>query len=48
MDMQTRIRQLFQASIDTKQQAMGVLAPSIEQAGQAMVNALLSEGKILT
>lgn len=48
MDMQTRIRQLFQASIETKQQAMEVLAPSIEQAGQAMVNALLSEGKILT
>jgi D-sedoheptulose 7-phosphate isomerase len=48
MDMQTRIRQLFQASIETKQQAMEILAPSIEQAGQAMVNALLSEGKILT
>src|SRR5690606_129661 len=48
MDMQTRIRQLFQASIETKQQAMETLAPSIEQAGQAMVNALLSEGKILT
>ncbi|WP_457589872.1 SIS domain-containing protein, partial [Leclercia adecarboxylata] len=48
MDMQTRIRQLFQDSIETKQQAMEVLAPSIEQAGQAMVNALLSEGKILT
>jgi hypothetical protein len=27
MDMQSRIRQLFQASIDTKQQAMEVLAP---------------------
>jgi D-sedoheptulose 7-phosphate isomerase len=48
MDMQTRIRQLFQASIETKQHAMEVLAPSIEQAGQVMVNALLSEGKILT
>lgn len=48
MDMQTRILQLFQASIETKQQAMAVLAPVIEQAGQVMVNALLSEGKILT
>ncbi|HAQ25239.1 MAG TPA: phosphoheptose isomerase, partial [Pseudomonas sp.] len=26
MDMQTRIRQLFQASIETKQQAMETLA----------------------
>ena len=32
MDMQSRIRQLFQASIDTKQQAMDVLAQHIEQA----------------
>ena len=32
MDMQSRIRQLFQASIDTKQQAMDVLAPHIERA----------------
>ncbi|MGH8761213.1 MAG: phosphoheptose isomerase [Burkholderiales bacterium] len=48
MDMQSRIRQLFQASIDTKQQAMDVLAPHIEQASQVMVNALLNEGKILS
>ena len=48
MDMQSRIRQLFLASIETKQNAMEVLAPSIEQAGQVMVNTLLSEGKILT
>jgi len=47
MDMQSRIRQLFQASIDTKQQAMDVLAPYIEQASQVMVNALLNEGKML-
>ena len=44
MDMQSRIRQLFQASIDTKQQAMEVLAPHIEQSSQVMVNALLNEG----
>ena len=48
MDMQARIRQLFQASIETKQQAMEVLAPFIEQGSQVMVQALLSEGKILT
>lgn len=48
MDMQTRILQLFQASIEAKRQAMEVLAPSIEQAGQLMVNSLLNEGKILT
>ncbi len=48
MDMQSRIRQMFQASIDTKQQAMEVLAPHIELGSQVMVNALLNEGKILT
>ncbi|MCW1935939.1 phosphoheptose isomerase [Pseudomonas sp. MDMC_285] len=48
MDMQSRIRQLFQASIDTKQQAMDVLAPYIEHASLVMVQALLNEGKILT
>jgi D-sedoheptulose 7-phosphate isomerase len=47
MDMHARIRQLFQASIDTKLVAMQELVPSIEQAGQVMVQALLSEGKIL-
>ena len=48
MDMQSRIRQLFQASIDTKQHSMEVLIPFIEQASQVMVQALLSEGKILS
>ncbi|MCE1114982.1 MULTISPECIES: phosphoheptose isomerase [Pseudomonas] len=47
MDMQSRIRRLFQASIDTKQQAMDILAPHIEQASLVMVNALLSDGKML-
>jgi len=47
MDMQSRILQLFQASIDAKRQAMEVITPAIEQAGQLMVNALLNEGKIL-
>ena len=48
MDMQHRIRQLFTDSIETKTRAMDVLGPSIEQASQAMVNALLSERKILS
>lgn len=48
MDMQHRIRQLFTDSIETKTRAMDVLGPSIEQASQLMVNALLSERKILT
>ena len=48
MDMQARIRHLFQASIETKQQAMEVLIPFIEQGSQVMVQALLSEGKILS
>jgi D-sedoheptulose 7-phosphate isomerase len=48
MDMHARIRQLFHASIETKQQAVEVLVPYIEQGSLAMVQALLSEGKILT
>ncbi len=48
MDMQHRIRQLFTDSIETKTRAMDVLGPSIEHGSQMMVNALLSEGKILT
>lgn len=47
MDMQSRIRQMFQASIDTKQQAMDVLVPFIEHASTVMVHSLLNEGKIL-
>lgn len=47
MDMQSRIRRLFEASIETKQQAMDILAPHIEQASLVMVNALLNEGKML-
>ncbi|MBD1553296.1 phosphoheptose isomerase [Pseudomonas typographi] len=47
MDMQSRIRRLFQASIDTKLQAMDALAPHIELASQVMVNTMLSEGKVL-
>jgi D-sedoheptulose 7-phosphate isomerase len=48
MHFQERINQHFQASIETKQQAAEVLAPSIELASDSMVGALLSGGKILT
>ena len=48
MEMQSRIRQLFQASIETKQLAIETLPPSIADASLLMVNALLNEGKILT
>lgn len=48
MHFQERINQHFQASIETKQQAAEVLAPSIELASDSMVAALLSGGKILT
>jgi len=48
MHFQERITQHFQDSIDTKQRAMDVLAPSIEQSGEMMVQSLLAGGKILT
>ncbi len=48
MDMQSRIRQLFLASIEAKQQAMEVITPHIAQASEIMVHTLLNEGKILT
>jgi len=48
MHFQERINQHFQASVETKQQAAQVLAPVIEQASNSMVQALLSEGKILS
>ena len=48
MDMQHRIRQLFTDSIETQTRAMDGLGPSSEQASQLMVNALLSERKILS
>lgn len=47
MEMQSRIRQLFQASIEAQEHAMQVLPPHIEHASLLMVNTLLNEGKIL-
>ncbi|HZJ94639.1 MAG TPA: phosphoheptose isomerase [Thiopseudomonas sp.] len=45
--MQSRIQQMFQASIETKQSAMSVLPQAIENASLMMVSSLLNEGKIL-
>ena len=45
--MQPRIQHMFQASIETKQQALTVLPPAIENASLMMVSSLLNEGKIL-
>lgn len=47
MDMQSRIRELFLASIEAKRQALDVITPYIAQASEIMVHALLNEGKIL-
>lgn len=45
--MQSRIQQMFQASIETKQSAISVLPQAIENASLMMVSSLLNEGKIL-
>ncbi len=46
--MQSRIQHMFQASIETKQQALTVLPQAIENASLMMVSSLLNEGKILS
>ncbi|SEI40675.1 D-sedoheptulose 7-phosphate isomerase [Allopseudospirillum japonicum] len=48
MDLQDRIIQHFNASIDAKVQASEVLSPYIELASQMMVQALVNDGKILS
>ncbi|MBE0505357.1 MAG: phosphoheptose isomerase [Marinospirillum sp.] len=48
MSFNERILQHFHDSIDTKAQASQVLPPMIEHASRMMVEALLSEGKILS
>lgn len=45
--MQSRIQQMFQASIETKQNAISTLPQAIESASLMMVSSLLNEGKIL-
>lgn len=48
MDPQARINQLFQESIESKQQAAQLLPEVIHQAGQMILNSLLTENKILS
>jgi D-sedoheptulose 7-phosphate isomerase len=47
MNLQERVRQNFTASIDTKKQALELLAEPVTAAAEAMVQSLLAEGKIL-
>ena len=48
MELADRIGQHFQDSIDVKQQSLEVLIETINRAGEAMVNSLLNNGKILS
>ena len=47
MDLANRVSRHFQASADTKLAAMDLLSPIIAHAGQALVQCLLNNGKIL-
>jgi len=47
MDITARIKQLFNASIETKLQALEMLPPTIAQAAELMVQSLLTGNKIL-
>lgn len=47
MELEERIRQHFQESIDTKQRALDAMSAPIAQAVDAMVQCLMSSGKIL-
>lgn len=48
MELADRIGQHFQDSIAVKQQSLEVLVTPIHRAGEAMVNSLLNNGKILS
>ncbi|GJM13105.1 MAG: phosphoheptose isomerase [Pseudohongiella sp.] len=48
MELADRIGQHFQDSIAVKQKSLDVLVAPIHRAGEAMVNCLLNNGKILT
>jgi len=48
MNYQERVKQHFQASINTKMQAMEALTPFITEGANRMVQALLNEKKILS
>jgi len=47
MDLRARVREHFQASIETKQAAINLIDGAIADGAQAMVNALMNGGKIL-
>jgi len=47
MNLQERVKQNFTASIETKMQALDLLTSPVTAAGEAMVQSLLAEGKIL-
>ncbi len=47
MDLRARVREHFQASIETKQAALNQIDGAIADGAQAMVNALMNGGKIL-
>ena len=47
MNLQERVKQNFTASIETKVQAQELIAGAVTAAAEAMVQALLAEGKIL-
>jgi len=48
MNLQDRVKQHFTASIETKMQALQALVDPITTAAEAMVQCLLSEGKMLS
>lgn len=48
MDLLARITQLFNESIQAKQQAVNAVAPGIAHAAEAMTRAMLSENKVLS
>ena len=48
MDAEKRVSEHFAESIAVKQAAAAALVPSIAKGGQAMANALLNDGKILS
>ncbi|OUS31687.1 phosphoheptose isomerase [Gammaproteobacteria bacterium 45_16_T64] len=48
MTLETRVLELFDASIETKQNAREVIPTAIVAAGQLIVQSLLNNGKVLT
>lgn len=48
MNAAVRIRELFDASIATKQRARDVLVPAIERGARTMADALVGDGKLLS